>query len=303
MKITAIVNGISTQLDRCLEELNQAEANIQVRITQGSGDASLFAQDACNSGSEFIIACGGDGTLNECLNGMLSSINPNCLLGLFPIGSANDYARVIGSVSISQLVKSAENRISDMLDIGVIRWNNQERYFCNISAAGIGAEIARTFNARRFKVGTTINYYSAIVQWLSTFNAPDLEIIIDAQTYSGKTLLAAIGKGIYAGNGLALLPQSELTDGLLGLTIATNVGVFDFIRFQGRLKKGKRIKDSRVQYLKGTQIEILVKNGALAIDADGEFTAQIRKGETVSFSILRNKLNLVRPNTDTQITI
>ena len=303
MKITAIVNGISPQLDQCLEELIHAEANIQVRITQGSGDASILAQDACDSGSELIIACGGDGTLNECLNAMLASKNPGCLFGLFPIGSANDYARVIGAPSVSQIVECAKNQALENVDIGVIRWGDQERHFCNISAAGIGAEIAATFNARRFKIGTTLNYYSAIVQWLSTYSAPDLEINIDAKTYSGKTLLAAIGKGIYAVNGLALLPQSELTDGMLGLTIATNVGVFDFIRFQGRLKKGKRIKDSRVEYLIGTQIEILVKNGALAIDADGEFTARIKKGETVSFSILRNKLNLVRPNTNTQITI
>ena len=303
MKITAIVNGISSQLDTCLEELNSVSENIQVRITQNHGDATLFAQDACNSGTEFIIVCGGDGTLNEGVNGMLMSQNPKCLFGLYPIGSANDYAHVIGGGTISQLIACAKNKTQESVDIGVIRWSAQQRYFCNISAAGIGAEIAATFNARRFKMGIRLNYYSAIIQWLSMYSAPNLEIRIDGKSLRGKTLLSAIGKGVYAGNGLALLPQSELNDGSLGLTMATNVGVIDFIRFQGRLKKGKRINDARVQYLKGTQIEIQVIDGTLAIDADGEFIARIKKGESISYSILKNELHFVRPNTDTRVTI
>ena len=139
--------------------------------------------------------CGGDGTLNESVNGMLMSQNPKCLFWLYPIGSANDYAHVIGGGTISQLIACAKNKTQESVDIGVYRGVLSNAISVISRPLELAPKLPPQFNARRFKMGIRLNYYSAIIQWLSMYSAPNLEIRIDGKSLRGKTLLSRNRKG------------------------------------------------------------------------------------------------------------
>ncbi|MEZ4721073.1 MAG: YegS/Rv2252/BmrU family lipid kinase [Flavobacteriales bacterium] len=293
MKTVVIVNGISKHYKSFTKQLAGISRIDRVLTTKASGEAEKMARDSIDAELELLIIAGGDGTLNEVINGILGSDSRAPMLAICPIGSANDYARNLNTQTIEQLIESALEKKCNAVDAISIRSGNRIRYLCNVSAAGIGAEIAATVNARRFRMNATWNYYSAILRWLSSYRAPLVKIKLNELEITQRCFLAAIGKGTYAGNGLGLLPQVGLSDGMLGLTIAGNINVFDFLMFQGRLKKAKRIIDPRVQYLSAKRIELEVLDGTLAIDADGEYQFQLAQGESAVFEILPSVLKLI----------
>lgn len=293
MKIAAIVNGISKGQAACVEALRQQDVDIKIRVTKAVGDAKELALSLAQDGTDFILCCGGDGTLNECINGIVDSGNSQCAVGLYPIGSANDYARILPKRSLSALLEAAVARSHHRHDIVMLSFNNKQKYFGNISACGIGAEIAATVNERRFKLNPILNYYSGIVSWLMKYKAPLLSIRTDSETLEYRCFLAAIGKGKFAGNGLGLLPQTHLNDGMLGLSIIGDVNVIDFLRYQGRLKKGERIIDNRVHYYSCDFVEIEVLQGTLALETDGEYYARLKAGHKVIFVVLPKAIAFV----------
>jgi diacylglycerol kinase (ATP) len=293
MKIAAIVNGISKGRAACIEALRQQDVDIDIRVTKAVGDAQDLSYDLSKAGEVLILCCGGDGTLNECINGIMKSGCETIKLGLYPIGSANDYARLFPYHSIQELVQLAANDAGNSHDIVKISFDGNHRFLANISACGIGAEIAATVNARRFKMNPTLNYYSGIVSWLMKYQAPLIRIQMDDVVLEQRCFLAAIGKGKYAGNGLGLLPQTVINEGKLGVSLIGDVNVFDFIRYQGRLKKGQKIVDSRVHYHRCKSASLEVIDGVLALETDGEFYARLEAGHKVHFEIVESSISFV----------
>lgn len=293
VKVTAIVNGASKQLQLIQQELSALSNPPKVLITSKAGEATSLTQQAMDDGAELIIAAGGDGTLNEVVNGMMSGSSSDCQLALLPRGSANDYVRVLGNRSLSEKLETAESGSVEAVDLVRIHSEHFSKYLANISACGIGAEIAHTVNKRRHRMLPAINYYSAIIHWLLRYKAPLIRITTDEETIEKRCFLAAVGKGKYAGNGLGLLPQSDLGDEKLGLTIIELVTVFDFLRYQNTLKRGERVQDKRVHYLSSARVELEVLDGRLAIDTDGEFLTHLEKGQKVTLEVLPSALKLV----------
>lgn len=297
MKIGAIVLGTSPHLEQCLWELDAMKEQVEVRITQGPGDATTLARNLAHS-CDLIISCGGDGTFNECVNGLMSTSAHACSIGLHAIGSANDYHRLIGGSGITDIIHAFRSNRTQRIDLMQIKAGTRQAYVTNMSACGIGAEIGKTVNERRGKLPPAVNYYSAIVQWLKRYKAPTLRINMNGKPHETTCFLAGIGKGKFAGNGLGLLPQTSLGDGMLGLTIIEKVGVIDFLKYQSPLKKGEFIQDHRVSYHNINCVDIEVLEGSLAIDLNGDYFTSITKGQQAHFEVIPAALSLVVPTQD-----
>ncbi len=287
-----IIHGRSKRKDALIREANTLGQPIEIAFTLNDHHTKNLAEESV--GFDLVISCGGDGTNNHVVNGLMQiPTKERPALGFIPAGSGNDFARVFSSGTLSQMIEklaSASFRDIDLIQIDAF---NAKTYVLNMTTCGIGAEIAKTVNARKFKMPAAFNYYTAIIAWLAKYKAPVLKIDIGEKNVTGETFLAALGNGAYAGNGLGLNPQSGINDGLMGLSVIGNVGVFDFIKYQSTLKRCDYVNDARVTYHKSKSIKITVLEGVLPIETDGEFLGHLTKGQSFSAQILPSALKCV----------
>lgn len=299
ISIGFIINGRIRSAKNLVERILDLQSEyghdcIEAEITEYAGHATQIAQGYAHRQFDAIIACGGDGTINEVVNGLMTSdqkVRP--ALGVLPYGSANDFSRLFEKRSMREFIlacKTPEHKSADVLALKV---GSETRFSLNMTVSGIGAEIARTVNARKSWMWTAINYYTGIVQWLLTFQSPRVRISIDDQVLEQRTFLIAAGKGKYAGNGLGLLPHSSLDNGLISLCVIGDVNVLDFLRYQNSLKRCQKIDDPRVLYLQGLSISVEVLSRSLAVDTDGEFFARVPISGTLELTLEPRAIRLL----------
>jgi len=268
------------------------EIQLETYETQGRLDALHRSKESAEFNA--VLSCGGDGTNNEVLNGLMSiqqSERPT--LAILPLGSGNDFARILPQRSPIEVLSALEKNQPTSIDVLRVRTQNKQWYALNMITCGIGAEIAATVNRRKFSLPPAFNYYVGIIQWLLKFKAPVLEIISDAGTSKSRTFLGAFGNGTYAGNGLGLNPQSSIDDGLMGVSIVGNVGVYDFLRYQSILKKAQKVKDARLTYSTSTSTTIRIKEGTCAFETDGEVLDRLEAGDEAVIDLLPGALQLI----------
>jgi len=292
VKVKMIIHGRSNVISKLQRMAKANSEDIDVVLTENALHAQSLAETS--DGYDLVISCGGDGTNNHIVNGLMTiASDRRPALGFIPAGSGNDFARIYSSGSLEEMLKRCANKSFHQLDLIKIECNSIETHVLNMMTCGIGAEIANTVNERKFKMPATFNYYTAIIAWLAKYKAPTLEIMFDDQKIKSDAFLAALGNGSYAGNGLGLNPQSTIDDGLMGISIIGNVGVIDFLKYQSTLKRCDYVKDPRVSYHKSAEVSIKVLNESLPIETDGEFFARLNPGDRLVAKILPAALTVV----------
>lgn len=257
-----------------------------IEITQRPGHATEIAAKYAENQKCRIYSVGGDGTLNEVVNGMAGS---GSSLGIIPCGSGNDFIR-----SIFQDFKR-----TDLLDktikgkekpIDIARIN--DRYFINISSAGFDAEVV--YNTRNIKripgIGGSLAYILGILITVFKFTGNDLRIDIDGKQTEGKVLLAAIANGRYYGGGMLPAPEAKIDDGMLDICIVKPVSKAKILMLFPKLIKGTHGSINEVSFNKGRRIEIRSKN-ELSINIDGE----VIRGDKAVFEIIPKGVNIIIP--------
>ena len=237
---------------------------VTARVTWEPGDATTFAQEASRAGADAVVAVGGDGTVNEVVNGLVGTETP---LGIVPLGTANDFARQAGIP-----MEDADHAMDIVLhgeptaiDVGELN----ERAFINVSTGGVGAEAtAETAPERKQKLGalayaiTGVKKLSALRPRRAWFHAPGFE-------YRGDYLLFAVGNGRSTGGGTLITPRADVRDGLLDVMIIDAMPRADFARLVLLVKKGEHLGHAGVQYFQVPELMIEASR-ALAVNVDGE---------------------------------
>lgn len=293
MKILAIILGRSNLRHRLQDILVSSDPTIEIHTTSGKGDAFKAAEQS--SDFDVVLSCGGDGTINEVINGLMEiPDDKRPAMGVIALGSGNDFARNLDVCTVSELIdhirSPKQGRVVDILRINT---ETASKYALNMITCGIGAEIAATVNRRKQVLPTGINYYSSIVQWLVKYSAPEVKITTGKEEFTSKTLLTALANGTYAGNGLGLNPQSSIDDGLMGVTVIGNVSVIDFLKYQSTLKRADYVEDQRLQYLTSEKTRIEVIDGMLAVETDGEEFVRLEPGQWAEVELLPKAFKLV----------
>ncbi|MEX2597624.1 MAG: YegS/Rv2252/BmrU family lipid kinase [Salibacteraceae bacterium] len=296
MNIKAIIHGKSVLKGRLSREIiNAAEKHAlpyQIWETTAKGDAAILAEKA--DSDTLLVSCGGDGTNNEIVNALMKKqADYRPVFSFLPAGSGNDFCRTTGHRTAEEMIdRFAKNAIS-FTDVLQLSAEKEECFALNMSTMGIGAEIAKTVNKRKFKLPPELNYYTAILYWLGVYRSPELQIEMNEHVYKSACLMLAIGNGKYAGNGLGLCPQAELNDGLFGGTIFGKVGIRDFLRYQKRLQRCEVIKDDRLHYLSANEANISVVKGKLPIETDGEFFTTLQQGQSLKVKLISAALRII----------
>jgi len=237
---------------------------VRAQVTWESGDARRFAAEAARRGTDAVLAVGGDGTLNEVLNGVLGTEAP---LGVLPLGTANDFARQIGvpddpRAALALLVEQEPRPI----DVGLLN----DRAFLNVSSAGIGAETTAETSAGIKGVLGPLAYALTGVKKLASeyegrharFTGPDFSREVEY-------LLFAVGNARATGAGVTIAPLAEFDDGLLDLCIVEPVARAAFAGLLLELRRGDHLERDGVHYVQTPWVRV-ESEAPVAVNVDGE---------------------------------
>ncbi|GAB5538229.1 MAG: diacylglycerol kinase family lipid kinase [Salibacteraceae bacterium] len=291
MKALFIVNGISKQYAQVIADIEAARSSfpnidVSVESTKAAGDGFRIAHKHAKESYDAIIACGGDGTMNEVLNGVsLGGTKATTKLGLIACGSANEFARTTGKKTAKQLLTSLRDHKDNRIDNGIIFQGGLKRRFLNVSTAGIGGLVHRQIESNKRSIHPWVTYMRAMLWSVLVFQRPTVRVTMNGEVRETQVTMIAVGKGNFAAYGLSFTPQSSLSDGQFGITILYHSNFYQFLTKYFRLRKQAQIDHPWIEYLKADSIKIEVLEGRLPVESDGEYVNMIDKGETIEFKI------------------
>lgn len=223
-----------------------------IEITKHREDGKYLALKYKHSKS-IIFACGGDGTLNEVLNGIVGTKNK---LGLIPCGSGNDFYKTIDTYKDKELP----------IDIAKVN----DRYFINVFSIGIDAEVGLYASKLKSKgVNPKKIYNKAIFKTFINFRKKLMEIEVKNNVKMDKFMMLSVCNGRYYGGGYYIAPDASLSDGLLDLYSVSKISKLAVPPLINLLKKGEHEKSKFVEHLMVTKLKIKSKND-LRCCIDGE---------------------------------
>ena len=308
MKTVFIVNpkagqGKNTELliNKINETANILELPCKVYVTKGVGDAGRFVEDYCtNFGPARFIACGGDGTLNEVLNGVIEFEDAE--VGVIPIGTGNDFCRNFGGAEVFSHIEGQFLGQSEPCD--AIRYTTyidgaeKSGYCANMFNIGFDCNVADMTQTMKTKplISGPMAYFVSILVNLIKKNGANLKIELDGQEkHTGPLLLTAIANGCYCGGGIKSNPLASVQDGLISVNIIKDVPRYKFVRLLPHYMKGTFLKLKNIEKIilstKCKKIKLTPAFANMRLCIDGEITDA---GQT-EFEIVHNAFNFVLP--------
>lgn len=277
------------ELERLLEEaVTKCATPSAWTIVQTAhvGHATELAKQAAETGADMVAAAGGDGTLNEVVNGLAES---GAVLGLLPMGTGNDFGRCLGiGTFLWHAVDTLVEGVARPVDLG----KANGRWFVNIAGCGFDAIVAQRVNIGFPLLRGTTAYLAAIAHSLLTLKAADLTLTIDGETMSVRALMCSVANATSYGGGLKVAPDAEIDDGLFDICLLREAGRMEFILAFPRVFKGTHITHPRVTMLRGKSIHI-ASDRPLPLLIDGEVI-----GTTpVEFSLVHHAIQVMSPRT------
>ena len=249
--------------------------DVVIEYTTCKGDAENIARRYAEKGEPIrVYACGGDGTANEALHGLIG--HPNAALGIIPVGTGNDYARSLPAVwedflDVGKMVEGSTVKV-DVLRCG-------EHYALNNVTAGYDCEVAdRAQKNKRWPLMSgSFAYKLAIVQCLFTKRKhtfipfADGEQIRLPEGYKTQ-MLAVAAKGMYYGGGIKATPCARLDDGLIDFMSIPTVSLAQFAGLLGPFTRGEHIDNPKAPFILHNKCrEMQYRNdGPLKVNIDGE---------------------------------
>jgi YegS/Rv2252/BmrU family lipid kinase len=254
---------------------------------------------------DLIVAVGGDGTINEVVNGFFEeprpgvpakAIRPGASLGVLPRGTGGDLRRTIGlDGDVWRCVARLKGE-RGAVDVGRVDYQDDEgrpasRYFINVAEVGVGAKVVEIANASSKVLGGKLTFMLASMRALAGWRDLDIRVSIDGgppEDHSVTTF--AIANGRFFGGGMMVAPEARFDDGLFHLTLWKGFTLLDFVLKQGAMYDGShvRLKGTTTRTAKTVRIESTSKE-PVAIEVDGERIGRL----PATFSLLPGALHIV----------
>lgn len=276
MDVELIINtadqGALQELRRQVALLREQGHLVHPRITFEAGDATRFAAEAALRGAGLVIAAGGDGTVNEVVNGLLGagpmrSADELPRLGIVPLGTGNDFAGFMNiPIEIPEAVRTAVGDVEVRIDVAELNG----RYFLNVSSGGLGAEATEEASERAKRLLGTVAYLVTGVRKFASLRPSAGRFLANGDVlYDGDFLFFAVGNGARTGGGNWVTPRANLSDGLLDLCIVEDLNHAEFVRLLPDLRNGEHVQNPHVTYRQIPELTI-EPLGDLSVNVDGE---------------------------------
>lgn len=296
-----IINPAAGKTDRSAELKEKIKSiktddKVTVYVTEKPGEATEVVRNHLASAEDFtrVYACGGDGTANEVLRGVVGF--ENCAMGIIPMGSGNDFIR-----SFEEFKKEDFACIENMMhgeDMKVDVMECQGRYSMNVLSVGYDCAVAK--NVDKFKkiplVSGGLAYKMSIIYCLFTKRKHSFRVIADGKEFAGadvSTLLAVAGNGSYYGGGIKAAPKASLNDGKIEFMHITTISALRFIFLLSTYIKGNHVDNPKFPFVKS------MKCDTLRFEADGEidvnFEGEIVPMKNPTIKIIPEAVRIITP--------
>lgn len=286
-RIACIVHGKILRIDRLLDELGEvlgSKHELFLFTTTHGGEAIHLTQQAISEGATHLLAIGGDGTVNEVVNGIMNSRADldeasweDIRMGILPRGTGNDFVK---SLNLPQGLKGMCSLIEkdqyEAVDLGRVTFRSREqekaiRYFANITDLGLGGVVAEKLSHSSKWLGKTLTYQLSIIRTFLSYKHQAVSVTTDSWKHEGRIMNLIMANGQYFGSGLGIAPDASLRDGLFDVIVVGEISVFDYLKNLPRLRKSLPIQHPEVSYHKASELTIDSLDRQLPIDMDGEF--------------------------------
>jgi YegS/Rv2252/BmrU family lipid kinase len=299
-----VVNSVA--VERCdqrwrrLEETirNNGHWHAEVRPTDASGEATHLAREAVKSGCRVVVAVGGDGTVNEVVNGMFENglpLRDDLVLGIVPLGSGCDLARTLGiSAETTPVLISPEACGVRKVDVGRVRFVNlrgeaETRLFINIADLGAGGLVVqKAIRAPRF-LGRRPNYAWGILTAALFYRAREVTISVDGGPPVRLAMRnTVIANGRFFGRGFLAAPEAMMDDGLFDIVTVGNFGTLEALWHLPKLRNGKHMGLEKVGHSQGRRVEVTSEEEVL-LEMDGELVGRL----PATFEVIPNAVGVM----------
>jgi len=281
--------------------LNKMNINFTKILTEYHGHAIEIAKNLVEKGIRHLFIIGGDGTLNEVVNGIyISNIvdKEEVTIAVIPYGSGNDWARYWNlSKKISKLQPLFTNEKIVNVDIGkfsckISENQTYERYFLNGAGFGFDGQVVKTTNKlKKYFWGSSFAYTFAMLS--AVFITPSQKMILQGEKeVEDKIFSVAIGNGCFSGGGMRQVPKANPTDGLLHITAIQRPKFLQIISGLVYLFRGK-IDEHKITYSFVTEHFTAKTTKPVAIETDG---AEIPASTELDFKVVPKALKMLVPN-------
>jgi diacylglycerol kinase (ATP) len=284
-----------------LEATGKERIPTKIRYTQHEHHATQIARELVEAGIENILVVGGDGTINEVVNGIYTAQNIDlCKLtiAIIPNGTGNDWARYWHlNCNYKTALEVFLKGHTTPIDIGKVEfeYNNeaQQRYFVNSIGLGFDHKVVHETNRIKQHLGShAMLYLVAMLRSVLLFKAQELTIKTSTTSYTGSVFSMNIGNGCYSGGGMKQNPTAIPTDGLFNAMYVLPLTLKDILVALGLLFNGKLTTHPCVKTICAPEIEIVgTKN--LSFETDG---VEGMAGSHLKVSILHNSIRMVVPS-------
>ncbi len=241
----------------------------EIRFTEKEGDGKRFAQEAVAAGCEVVIAAGGDGTLNEVLNGIAADV-ARVRLGLIPLGTGNDFAKML------DLPKSTEECVdflskAPVRPIDLVRVTSDEvRYFVNVSAGGFSGTVNEKLTPEIKQSWGPLAYLRSAAEALPELRAYCAEVTLDdASTLALDLYNVVIANGRFVASGTLIAPEASIDDGLLDIILVPKNPAVDLALVAAQMAVGKHLDSEGVIFRRAAKVAVKSDPG-MWFNVDGE---------------------------------
>lgn len=291
-----------------IERLLRAQLpEFEAAFTEGPEHATLLAREALKSGWEMIVAVGGDGTLNETINGFFQKadpselfeiedgfvrrkspddaalINDDAVFGFIPMGTGGDFRRTIGVMGdVAESVKQLNGTDTRPCDVGQLTFVDAAgklgtRYYLNIASAGLSGLVDKTANGMWKGLGGKASFaIASAIAWLKYSNV-DLDVVIDGvEEVSGHFQNVVVANGEYFGGGMWVAPGAEINDGLFQVVLMADMSKSESVRLIRKIYSAGHLDLPSVSRRDAREVAIRTReSGAVLLDMDGEQPGQL----------------------------
>ncbi|MBB6670133.1 diacylglycerol kinase [Cohnella nanjingensis] len=276
---------VRRRLPAILQKLERGGIETSCHATEREGDAVQAASEAVERGFDLVIAAGGDGTLNEVVNG-IARHDRRPALGILPLGTTNDFARAHGIPKRwDQACDLIVKRYTRPVDIG----RADGKYFINIAGGGSLTQLSYEVPSKLKTMIGHLAYYIRGFEKIVSLRSFNMRIVAEGVgEFNDEYMLFLVANSNSVAGFEKLAPNASTGDGLFDVLLMRKCNLAEFIRIATLAMRGEHVNDSHITLFQTSKLEVLTDDG-VQLNLDGEYGGDMAG----SFSILQGHINII----------
>ena len=241
-------------------------------FSERPGHLIELARGAVDGGATLVIAAGGDGTLNEVVNGIAGR---DVELATIPLGTGMDFGRTYGIPKrFDDAVRVALDGATRTIDAGRVRyrtWDGEdaERWFANVGSVGMSGAVAQRANGMSKALGGKATFFYALTRVFLEWENTEVTVTLDDGERRGRMHDVVVANGVWHGGGMKLAPDASPDDGLFDVVLIGDVGKVDFLTTAPKIYRGRHVAHAKVDVLRSKRVAV-DSDERLPIEVEGE---------------------------------